>query len=312
MEKDVTPNVAKNGALLGILVPILVALFIGMIFFIITPDSDGVLVNVLSSLLTELSFIVIVFLLSRQSGSNFFAMTKANIKPKAKHISTAICISVLCVLLFLPIITLWENLLSSIGYKVQSELGYTLDSAGWIIYSFLAVALLPAICEETLFRGVVLNGTKNHGARFCILYSAICFSLMHLNIQQLPYTFVLGLISGLFFYYTRSLWCSIVFHFVNNAFVLLLMCVPSLQNVLFGWFLAIPLWAEILIALALVGVAYFIIRFVFQRLKKSTTDTSIAPTPAPEPVPVDKKMYIPIIVGAVIIIIFSISRFGAL
>lgn len=309
MEKDITPNTSSRGALLGILVPIAVALLIGMIFLVFTPDNDGVIVNVLSSLFTEIAFVLIAFYLSKQNGTNFWVMTKANIKPKSKHIYLAIGLSIACIFLFLPIISLWENLLSTIGYKIQDGLVYDLTNPMWIIYSIFAVALLPAICEETLFRGVVLNGTRSLGIKFCVLYSALCFSLMHLNIQQLPYTFILGIICGLFCYHTHSLWPSVIFHFINNSFVLLLMCVPALQNALFGWWSALPIWAAILIALVLVVVAYFVIRFVFTHINNAPpTDQQETKSTSPK----DKKLYIPLIVGAVLVIILSISRFGAL
>ena len=235
MEKDFTPKTAYRGALLAMLVPLGVALLIGMIFLIITPDGDGIIVNVLSSLFTEISFVLVAYYLCKKNQINFWTSTKINTKPKTGAICWAIGLSIVCLFLFSPIISLWESLLSLIGYNVQAELSYDLTSPGWIVYAFIGVALIPALCEETLFRGVILNGTRPLGKKFCLLYSALCFCLMHLSLQQLPYTFILGLISGLFMYYTQSIWPSVIFHFTNNATVLLWMCIPSIEVTLFGW-----------------------------------------------------------------------------
>ena len=58
----------------------------------------------------------------------------------------------------------------------------------------VAVALAPAICEEVLFRGVLVRGLATRFiVPFAILIAALIFSLYHLRIVQLVPTFTLGL-----------------------------------------------------------------------------------------------------------------------
>ena len=46
------------------------------------------------------------------------------------------------------------------------------------------VAVLPAIGEEFLHRGIVLQGIKHMGFKKAIVLSSLLFGLVHFNIQQ--------------------------------------------------------------------------------------------------------------------------------
>ena len=56
-------------------------------------------------------------------------------------------------------------------------------------------AILPAICEELIFRGVIFNGLrKNFSDTFAVIFSALLFALMHSSVMQLAYPFIMGII----------------------------------------------------------------------------------------------------------------------
>ncbi len=87
------------------------------------------------------------------------------------------------------------------------------------ILSIITIALLPAIFEEMLFRGclqpVMISITKNAIAG--ILITSILFSALHASFYGFLPRMILGLILGYIFYYSKNLWFSIIFHFLNNA-----------------------------------------------------------------------------------------------
>ncbi len=87
------------------------------------------------------------------------------------------------------------------------------------IISLIIIALLPAVFEEMLFRGclqpVMINITKNAVAG--ILITSILFSALHASFYGFLPRLVLGLILGYVFYFSKNLWLSIIFHFLNNA-----------------------------------------------------------------------------------------------
>lgn len=87
---------------------------------------------------------------------------------------------------------------------------------------FLLLAILPAVCEELTFRGVIFRGFLNsRGPWAAIIGSAFCFGLMHLSLFRMFPTFVLGVLAGYAAWKTRSLWPAILIHLLNNGMVVL-------------------------------------------------------------------------------------------
>jgi sodium transport system permease protein len=85
----------------------------------------------------------------------------------------------------------------------------------------LAVALAPAVCEEVLFRGVLVRGLAT---RFfplaAIVVGALVFSAYHLRVVQLVPTFTLGLVLGYLALRADSALPGMVAHLLNNMIAL--------------------------------------------------------------------------------------------
>lgn len=100
----------------------------------------------------------------------------------------------------------------------------TFDGLGSLFYVLLIVAVVPAIGEELLFRGVlqkiVIQWTKN--AHLGIWITAILFSAMHMQFYGFFPRLLLGLIFGYLFLWSKSLWLPILGHFINNGSVVIL------------------------------------------------------------------------------------------
>ncbi len=93
------------------------------------------------------------------------------------------------------------------------------DSFITFLYNFLIVALLAAIGEEFLFRGVLKNifsrKMKNH--HLIIWITAIIFSLVHFQFYGFFPRMFLGAYLGYLLYYTQSVWVPVLAHLTNNA-----------------------------------------------------------------------------------------------
>jgi len=83
------------------------------------------------------------------------------------------------------------------------------------------MALAPAIFEETLFRGGLQNILQKltRNPWISIGFTSIIFSLIHFSYYGFLPRVALGVILGLIFYYSQSIWLSIFAHFFNNAIV---------------------------------------------------------------------------------------------
>lgn len=94
----------------------------------------------------------------------------------------------------------------------------------WIV-TLVVIALLPALCEELFFRAGLLPLLRRvtGGWKSAIALSAVIFSAVHMDPAGFLSRTILGILLGVIFVETRSLWASVLFHFLNNA-----MCVITI------------------------------------------------------------------------------------
>ncbi len=93
-----------------------------------------------------------------------------------------------------------------------------LDTPVKVLMSFISIAIVPAVCEEFLYRGCVLSNLLPYGKTTAIIGSALLFALMHGNFAQFFYTFVAGLVLGAVYVETGSIWVSTFIHLFNNFY----------------------------------------------------------------------------------------------
>ena len=88
-----------------------------------------------------------------------------------------------------------------------------------VVINLIVVALVPAFCEEIFFRGavqrVLIHLTKSPWAG--IIITGIFFSAMHFQFLGFLPRAALGIVLGVLYWYSGSLWTSIIAHFVINA-----------------------------------------------------------------------------------------------
>ncbi len=116
----------------------------------------------------------------------------------------------------------------------------------------LAFALVPAICDELAFRGIVLRGL-HHGfrPRNAVLLSAFFFALFHMNVFLFVPTFLLGVVLGLLTVRSRSLLPAILFHLLHNGVLIALIplshysegTLPQLARQAWPWLIGVCLLA---------------------------------------------------------------------
>ena len=82
----------------------------------------------------------------------------------------------------------------------------------------ISISVFPAIFEELLFRGVVMQSLRRFGDPFALIVSSILFAMLHRNFIQGPNALLTGLVLGYFTLRAGSLIPAIVAHFVNNLF----------------------------------------------------------------------------------------------
>ena len=121
----------------------------------------------------------------------------------------------------------------------------TADSPARLAWLVLLLAVTPAVCEELVFRGVLLGGTRTLApARFVIL-NGLAFGAFHLSfetaIRFLP-TAWLGIVIAWAVWRTGSLFVGMLMHFVNNGSIVVLASTPMLREALSAPDAPPPLW----------------------------------------------------------------------
>jgi membrane protease YdiL (CAAX protease family) len=100
-----------------------------------------------------------------------------------------------------------------------TELFLRSDSVADLLINLFMIALLPAIGEEFLFRGVVQRllseWTKNNYVG--IIITAFLFSFIHFQFYGFVPRFLLGLYFGYLMFWSGSIWVPVIAHFVNNG-----------------------------------------------------------------------------------------------
>ena len=104
-----------------------------------------------------------------------------------------------------------------------------------LLLNLFVFAVLPALLEELVFRGYVLRSLRAYGDWFAVVVSALLFGLMHGNIAQIPFAFIVGMALGWLYVATNNIWIPVAVHFVNNGFSLLLQyCTIGLSDTKIG------------------------------------------------------------------------------
>lgn len=88
-----------------------------------------------------------------------------------------------------------------------------------LLLYLLVFAILPAIGEELLFRGIILRFTfqTSNNIHYAVLFSAAVFGLAHGSAYNFIPIVLAGVLLGYLYYYSGSIWVSILGHFINNS-----------------------------------------------------------------------------------------------
>jgi membrane protease YdiL (CAAX protease family) len=104
-----------------------------------------------------------------------------------------------------------------------TEIFMQMPSFGAFLFNLFLIAVIPALGEEMMFRGLVqrllADWLKN--IHLAIIVSALLFSAMHMQFYGFLPRFALGLLLGYLFYWSGSLWVAVAAHFIQNGTVVI-------------------------------------------------------------------------------------------
>lgn len=100
-----------------------------------------------------------------------------------------------------------------------TEVFLDVHSVAGLIGNIIIVGLIAALTEEFFFRGTLQNilqiWLKN--PHIAIWTTAILFSFLHMQFLGFFPRMLMGAVLGYTYYWTKSIWPSVIMHFVNNS-----------------------------------------------------------------------------------------------
>lgn len=154
--------------------------------------------------------------------------------------------------IFIGILNIFKDMMPTTVPMPNNEIQY--------LISFFIIAITPGICEEIMFRGVIMDSYDRLGNRKSIIISALLFGMFHFNLMNFVGPTILGVVFGIIVYKTNSIYSSIIGHTINNGIALTI-----------GFFLnkyqeeidSILMEPDIISETASVGIGSIIVPFIF-------------------------------------------------
>ncbi|WDV45469.1 type II CAAX endopeptidase family protein [Clostridiaceae bacterium M8S5] len=194
---------------------------------------------------------VIYILVSNKSFKKVLRLNSVNIKQLA--------ISAFILLALQPITAVAANIMSTLignGYNSMA----TMSGGGNEVSLFMSIfmiAITPAICEEVVMRGIVLNGYRGIPLWKVAIMNGVLFGLFHNDFIQLSYTMVVGIVLTYVVVITDSILPAMLMHFMMNGLSVFIERYPS--NIISKFIYWYESTALILVILAAISIVVIIL-----------------------------------------------------
>ena len=209
-----------------------------------------------AGLLLALPFLMFKYLtkFSVKETFNFFGYKKVSYKT----VLVSIALGVVVFFLNVYVSSFFNSLIEFFGYHPSSS-GEQITSWGTFFLSVFSTAILPAICEESLHRGLYIKGVSDRGILRSILLSGLLFGLLHMNIEQFFYATLIGFFLGYLSWGCNSIYPCMIVHFMNN-FLSVLFAFARSQSWAFGNFFSNL--AQIFTSNHFFGILFFVLLLI--------------------------------------------------
>ena len=207
----------------------------------LTNPDNIFLIKLMQLIISVFIFIVPPLLLSYFEGGNL--LNNLNLRKKIKRQNVLLIILIMLFSQILVAVSMQWNLqiinslksfipsvvesmkLMEENAKIITDAFLKMGNASDLLFNLFLIAFIPAIGEEMVFRGVLQKKLHSilQSPHLAIFVSSFIFSAIHMQFFGFLPRFILGIILGYLFYYSKNLWMPIIAHFINNALAVLIM-----------------------------------------------------------------------------------------
>ena len=222
-----TPDDTAKGIMLFIIFQTIVTLLYQGVYFM-GFDSSGMMSYVFTFIL-DACFVLAVYFIAKGARLNMLEELKAKKAPNILQIVLCFVLALVCIFGFSGLTNVFMQFLYNAGYVSTGE-DIIVSNISQYLFYVVMICILPAVCEEILFRGLIFNGLKRTSATLGIFGSAFLFMLMHGNPDQTVHQFILGILLAVVYMVTSNIWVPILLHFFNNFIAVTYAYISSFQS----------------------------------------------------------------------------------
>ena len=218
-----------------------------------------------------LPFLIVSFLIRlKDKAVNFFPFKKMNPKRALLCIPIGLTVCIGANIIVNLIITLFESF--GVELSQQSDALAKPQTVFALFISLVSTAVMPALLEEFAIRGVILQPARKYGMAFAIISSSVIFGVMHGNLIQAPFAFMVGACFAFLAIKCDSLWIGVILHFLNNGFSVVMSYLQgSMKEAYFNL-----LYYIIIGAVALAGIICFVVLLLTDKTFFKKSEGNIA------------------------------------
>ena len=205
---------------------IVLYLFLSLIFGVVLPtfSEENALYYSISFSVSCIAIIAVLIFFARKRKSNLLKITKIS-KFNPCYLILSVMLSFGMLFGFGFINEKFAELIQSLGLKVSGA-NIAINNFRELILYCVFGALFPALFEEMFFRGLLFGNIKDNrdfsSHNFlAIIAISLCFALYHCSITQFFYQFIYSCFLIVIVVASGSIIPSILTHFLNNIFVMI-------------------------------------------------------------------------------------------
>jgi uncharacterized protein len=169
----------------------------------------------------------------------------------------------------------FDWLLSLLNFKTElTQFSFPDNAPAFVLY-FIELSVLAPICEEAIFRGIILQNLRKYGNFFAVLVSSLLFGVLHGNFEQTPFAFVVGIICGIVVIETGSIFASMLIHCCVNSSSIIFSALSYFKNDQYANIVYI-IYAAVICVLAVLALLDLKKRGLFKGLKSRYFPSAIS------------------------------------
>ena len=224
---------------------------------------------ILSVLLTQVVFFAVYFVHHKLYRIKLSSCGLSFKKAKASTALLSAFVGIISVWGFIVLIEgVFGNFFHIFGLPKNDAVPLQNNTTLGFILNLLLLGVIPPICEELIFRGVIFKGLRNNFSKWAsILLTALLFALMHQSVTQFVYPFMLGIVLTTLMEQTGNLLYPIILHLFNNLTTITIDFLVQ-KGVLHIGFIGMPWWVYLIgVAVAAVMCVIFFLIYKFYLAK---------------------------------------------